>query len=97
MLLLHQCGYFGRELDQSKHLPELHCTELHGTVPVLSPEKFFLVGMSCSQIRCVGVTEELVCVVIFQYWGMSHFGMALTCVGAAYTLPCLWCYFSWIS
>lgn len=61
--------------------------KLQGALPVLSPEKFSLVGKACSQIRCLptaGATEELVCVVIFLSPQVrSHFGVVLDTVKIA--------------
>lgn len=76
--------------------------ELQGPLPVLSPEKFLLVGRAivrsdvCPQLTA-GVEVELVGVIIFlSPWGRSNSGVVLTCIGATCTLPCSWCCFVWI-
>ena len=72
--------------------------ELQGTCPVLSLEKFSLMGGAtrCLSLAHCWAVVVLVCEVMFlSPQGKSHFGVVLASVGGACTLPGLWHYFGW--
>ena len=68
---------------------------------MLFPDLLLLLNGACYQIRCLPqpaswATVRLVCVIIFPFYrGMSHFGVVLVPVEAAYTLTGLWYRFGW--
>lgn len=69
---------------------------------MLSPEKFSLVGSSCSQTSfplpafCWGHSWIGRCAIFPSSQGRGHFGVVLALVRVAYTQPCLWSCFRWI-
>lgn len=78
---------FGLSWVSSDIFQSFNHMKLQSALPVVSPEKFSLVGEACSQIRrlpTTGATVELVCVVIFfSPQVRSHFRVVLATIRVA--------------